>query len=134
MFSYKTSQSICRNAFFTALVLGYGSPVTPHDALCEQDAALFTSSLINSDQKTDISRHHLPAFPLLQPLLPESPDLHLRSSLAAFGIMTSLFANSKLLWQPVDPDHARVEAFRRFVNRKHGFSFSEYVGSYQGLC
>ncbi|KAF7793992.1 hypothetical protein EIP86_005118 [Pleurotus ostreatoroseus] len=40
--------------------------------------------------------------------------------------MQSQFSQSKLVWKAKDPARCRVEAFRRFVNRKHGLSLRDY--------
>ncbi|KAJ3555249.1 hypothetical protein NM688_g2685 [Phlebia brevispora] len=45
--------------------------------------------------------------------------------------MQSQFSQSKLIWQPKDPSRCRVEAFRRFVNRKHGLKLRDYHDLHQ---
>ncbi|EJD05262.1 acetoacetyl-CoA synthetase [Fomitiporia mediterranea MF3/22] len=37
-----------------------------------------------------------------------------------------LFEQSRLLWRPPNPSRTRVEAFRRFVNHKHGLRLKDY--------
>lgn len=39
--------------------------------------------------------------------------------------MDSQFAHSRLIWRHKDPKNCRVEAFRRWVNRKHGLHLSK---------
>ena len=34
--------------------------------------------------------------------------------------MQSHFAQSRLIWTPKEPNRRRIEAFRRYVNHKHG--------------
>lgn len=40
--------------------------------------------------------------------------------------MDSQFALSRLIWKHKDPSNCRVEAFRRWVNRKHGLDLKTY--------
>ncbi|KII92555.1 hypothetical protein PLICRDRAFT_37325 [Plicaturopsis crispa FD-325 SS-3] len=38
----------------------------------------------------------------------------------------SLFSQSRLLWKPTNPEHTRVEVFRRRINHKHGLDLKNY--------
>ncbi|CCL98680.1 uncharacterized protein FIBRA_00682 [Fibroporia radiculosa] len=45
--------------------------------------------------------------------------------------MDSHFAQSRLIWRPANPARTALDAFRRMVNRKHGFHLRDYHELYK---